>query len=86
MPGEPAPASIEVDTFGTGRMADEDLAARLEDVLDFRHAAIVERFDLRGLPARDDHGFYARLAAYGHVGRGDLDLPWDRADAADRLG
>ncbi len=85
MPGEAAPASIEVDTFGSGRLSDEDLAERLAGVLDFRHAAIVERFDLRGLPARDDHGFYARLAAYGHVGRADLDLPWDRADAVDGL-
>jgi S-adenosylmethionine synthetase len=79
------PVSVQVETFGTGRLADAEITARVERTVDFRLAGIVRRFDLRHRPAADPLGFYRRLAAYGHVGRTDLDLPWEATDRADDL-
>ena len=79
------PASLVVETFGTGKLGEEEIARRLERVFDFRPAAIVRAFDLRRLPARRPEGFFAALAAYGQVGRIDLDLPWERLDRAEAL-
>lgn len=74
------PASIQVETFGTGKLSDGDIAERLEKNFDFRPAGIVRQFDLRHLPAATKGGFYRKLAAYGHVGRMDIGLPWERTD------
>ena len=72
------PVSLRVDTFGTGALPDEKLAAAVAETFDLRPAAIIRRFDLR-------RPIYRQTAAYGHFGRTDLDLPWERLDAADAL-
>jgi S-adenosylmethionine synthetase len=79
------PVSIQVETFGTGKVEDDALAALVERHFDFRLAGIVREFNLRRLPAAKPEGFYSRLAVYGHVGRTDMDLPWERIDKAERL-
>ncbi|MGA8573705.1 MAG: methionine adenosyltransferase [Desulfobaccales bacterium] len=79
------PVSIQVETFGTGKLTDEKLADRLERHFDFRLAAILRDFNLRHLPALHKGGFYRKLATYGHVGRLDLDLPWEVTDKAGAL-
>jgi S-adenosylmethionine synthetase len=79
------PVSVIADTFGTGRLPDPELARRLERSFDFRPAGIVQRFGLRSLPARRDGVFYRNLAAYGQVGRDDLDLPWERLEQVEAL-
>ncbi|BCX19051.1 MAG: S-adenosylmethionine synthase [Geminicoccaceae bacterium] len=79
------PVSLVVETFGTGRIAEEAIAERLARAFDFRPAAIVRAFDLRRLPGRRPDGFFEALAAYGQVGRADLDLPWERLDRVEAL-
>jgi S-adenosylmethionine synthetase len=79
------PASVLVQTFGTGRLPDDEIARRVEGVFDFRVAAVVERLALRELAQRDDDGFFTKLASYGHVGRPELDLPWERLDRVAEL-
>jgi S-adenosylmethionine synthetase len=75
------PVSIQVNTFGTGQLPDEVLAALLADQFDFRLAGIMRQFKLRGLPALLKGGFYRQLAAYGHMGRLDLGIvPWEAVD------
>ena len=72
------PVSIAVNSFGTGVLSDDKLVAALQDIFDLRPGAIIDRFDLR-------RPLYAQVASYGHFGRDDLDLPWERLDAVDRL-
>jgi S-adenosylmethionine synthetase len=79
------PVSVQVETFGTGRLADDEIAGRVQRHLDFRPAAIIARFNLRQLPRLFKGRFYSRLAAYGHVGRMDIGLPWELVDAAGAL-
>lgn len=76
------PVSVQVETFGTGIMADEQIAALLARECDFRLAGILKQFRLRFLPSTVKGGFYRKLAAYGHVGRMDLGLPWEVTDKA----
>lgn len=76
------PASIQVETFGTGRMPDDDLASLVAEQFEFRLAGIVRQFNLRRLPAERQGRFYQNLAVYGQVGRLDLDLPWEKTDKA----
>ncbi|HYB90873.1 MAG TPA: methionine adenosyltransferase [Candidatus Binataceae bacterium] len=76
------PVSVQVETFGTGSIPDEDLVALLERHFDFRLAAILKQFNLRFLPSASQDGFYAKLGAYGHVGRQDISLPWEDTDRA----
>ena len=76
--GVARPVSVMVDTFGTGKVADDKIAEALTKVLDFRPAAIIERFALR-------RPIYKALAAYGHIGREDLDAPWEKRDFVDAL-
>lgn len=83
--GLAAPVSVQVETWGTGKIPEHELAARVERALDLRVGGIAQRFGLRRLPRRDEHGFYPALASYGHVGREDLDAPWERLDAVDVL-
>ncbi|MBI1980649.1 MAG: methionine adenosyltransferase [Methylocystis sp.] len=84
--GQAEPLSLSVETFGSGRRADEKLAKRLAELLDFRPAAIVRRFGLRAAPqTAGARGFYLPLATYGHFGRADLDLPWEAIDVAEAL-
>ena len=74
------PVSIQVETFGTGTIPDEAIADRLRDSFDFRLSGIMKQFNLRFLPSLTKGGFYQRLASYGHVGRTDLDAPWEAID------
>lgn len=76
--GVARPVSIFVETFGTGVIADEELAALIATNFDLRPAAIIEQLDLR-------RPIYRQTAAYGHFGRTDLDLPWERTDKAKEL-
>ena len=83
--GAAQPVSLRVQTFGTGRIADEEIARRLRAAFEFRPAGIIAEFNLRRLPALLRGRFYSRLAAYGHVGRMDMGLPWERVDKASAL-
>ncbi|TVR97668.1 MAG: methionine adenosyltransferase [Rhodospirillales bacterium] len=74
------PVSLQVQTFGSGRIPDAEIAARLDRTFDFRLAGIIRDLRLRRLPALARDGFYRKLAAYGQVGRTDLDLPWEKPD------
>ena len=80
------PVSIQVETFRTGRVADEAIATLLKQHFDFRLAGIIKQFNLRRLPSLMQGGFYRKLAAYGHVGRLDIDLPWEVTDKTAVLG
>ena len=83
--GVAEPVSIMVDTFGTGKISDDELAVLVSKNFDLRPAAIICQFDLRGLPAKNGGKFYQKLAAYGHMGRTDLVVPWEQTDKADCL-
>lgn len=83
--GKTRPMSVRVQTFDSGRVPDEEIAARVERAFDFRPAAIVRRFRLRELPRLHRGWFYRRLAAYGHMGRMDLGLPWEAVDEVAQL-
>ena len=76
--GVAQPVSVRVDTFGTGRVSDEDLSDAVQQVFDLRPAAIIRDLDLR-------RPIYRQTAAYGHFGRSDLNLPWERTDRTDAL-
>ena len=76
--GVAEPVSILVDTFGTGKADDGAIAAAVRKVFDFRPAAIIRDLDLR-------RPIYRQTAAYGHFGRTDIDLPWEREDRAEAL-
>jgi len=79
------PVSIQVETYGTGKISDENIAVLLERNFDFRIAGIIRQFNLRYLPSIIRGGFYKKLAAYGHVGRMDIGLPWELTDKAQYL-
>jgi S-adenosylmethionine synthetase len=79
------PVSIQVQTFGTGCLPDERITALLAQHFDFRLAGIIKQFNLRYLPSTVKGGFYRKLAAYGHVGRMDIGLPWEVTDKAQIL-
>jgi S-adenosylmethionine synthetase len=83
--GVARPLSVNVNTFGTGKLTDDDLAALVEKHFDLRPMGIIQTFDMQNLPAQRKGRFYQDLAAYGHVGRVELDLPWERTDKADAL-
>ena len=83
--GVAEPVSIMVDTFGTGKISDDEISELVSKNFDLRPAAIINQFDLRGLPAKNGGKFYQLLAAYGHMGRTDIDVPWEKTDKADSL-
>ena len=76
--GVARPVSIMVDTFGTGKLPDEKMVEIVTRHFDFRPAAIIDKLDLR-------RPIYRQTAAYGHFGRTDLDLPWEKLDKVDEL-
>ena len=76
--GVAKPVSIMVNSFGTGKVDDEHLAEIVEKHFDLRPAAIIHDLDLR-------RPIYKQVAAYGHFGRTDLDLPWERLDKVEEL-
>ena len=83
--GVAEPVSVMVDTFGTGVISDDEISALVKKNFDLRPAAIIKQFDLRGLPAKNGGKFYQLLAAYGHMGRTDIDVPWEKIDKAEEL-
>ena len=76
--GVAQPTSIMVDTFGTGKLADEKLVEIVRENFDLRPAGIIKMLDLR-------RPIYRPTAAYGHFGRNDLDLPWEALDKVEAL-
>ncbi|HHV09317.1 MAG TPA: methionine adenosyltransferase [Clostridiales bacterium] len=76
--GVAEPTSIMLDTFGTGKLSDEEFVAMIRKHFDLRPAGIIKMLDLR-------RPIYKQTAAYGHFGRTDLDLPWERTDKAEEL-
>ena len=76
--GVARPTSIMVDTFGTGKLADDKLVEIIRENLDLRPAGIIKMLDLR-------RPIYKQTAAYGHFGRTDIDLPWEKTDKVDDL-
>ncbi len=76
--GVARPVSIMVDTFGTGKISDEKIAELVEKNFDMRPAAIIRDLNLR-------RPIYRQVAAYGHFGRTDIDLPWEHTDKAETL-
>lgn len=76
--GVAQPVSISVDTFGTGKVGEDRLVETIRQHFDLRPAGIIKMLDLR-------RPIYRQTAAYGHFGRNDLDLPWERTDKADML-
>ena len=76
--GVARPVSIFVDSFGTGKVSDEKLADIVAENFDLRPAAIIKKLDLR-------RPIYRQVAAYGHFGRTDIDVPWEKTDKAEAL-
>jgi len=83
--GVAEPISIMVDTFGTGKISDDEISKLVFENFDLRPAAIINQFDLRGLPAKNGGKFYQLLAAYGHMGRTDINVPWESVEKAETL-
>ena len=78
--GVARPINILVDTFGTGKIGEEELLELVEKHFELRPAGIIQTFNLYGLPKERGGRFYQDVAAYGHFGRDDLDLPWEQLD------
>ena len=76
--GVAQPVSVLVETFGTGKMSDAKLSNLVRECFDLRPAAIISALDLR-------RPIYQQVAAYGHFGRKDLDLPWEQVNATERI-
>jgi S-adenosylmethionine synthetase len=76
--GVAKPVSVLVDTFGTGKFSDAQIAEAVNKVFDLRPAKIIEMLDLR-------KPIYRQLAAYGHMGREDLKVSWERVNKVDEL-
>jgi len=76
--GKANPLAVTIDTFGTSEYSDPQLVKAVKEVFDMRPAAIIDHFDLR-------RPIYTPLSAYGHFGREELDLPWERTDKVDEL-
>lgn len=76
--GVARPLSISVNTFGTGKKTDEEIVELINENFDLRPAAIIEKLDLK-------RPIYKQTAAYGHFGRDDIELPWEKLDKIDRL-
>lgn len=76
--GVAQPTSVMVDTFGTGKIADDELVKIVRENFDLRPAGIIKMLDLR-------RPIYRQTAAYGHFGRNDLNLPWEATNKAEAL-
>ncbi len=83
--GVARPVSIMVETFGTAQVDEEILLNLVQEHFDLRPAGIIQTLNLRHLPYERGGRFYQDVAAYGHFGRTDIDLPWERTDKADIL-
>ena len=76
--GVAKPVSIEVDTFGTGKISDQEITSIVEKVFDLRPGAIIRDLELR-------RPLYRQTAAYGHFGRNDLNLPWEELNKVEEI-
>ncbi len=76
--GVARPLSVNVETFGTAKISDENIAALINEFFDLRPGAIIRDLGLR-------KPIYRKTAAYGHFGRDDIEFPWERTDQADAL-
>lgn len=76
--GVPEPLSISVNTFGTGKISDGEIVEKIKKVFDLRPGMIIKELNLR-------QPIYRQVAAYGHFGRKDLKLPWEKTDKAKEL-
>ena len=76
--GVAKPVSVMIETFGTAKVDEDKISEAVSKLIDLRPAAIIKRFDLR-------RPIYSQVAAYGHMGREDLDIPWEKTDLAEDL-
>ena len=83
--GHAGPISIEVQTFGTGSLDEQEISRRVGAVFDFRLGAIIREFNLRHLPVLHPTGFYQHLPVNGHLGGSAKKLPWENTDKAQAL-
>lgn len=83
--GVARPISINVCTFGTGKISDSTLGDIVKELFDLRPLAIIKGFNLRNLPRLNGGTFYRKIAAYGHFGRVDLKLPWEELNMVSAL-
>ncbi|MGG6263542.1 methionine adenosyltransferase [Leptolyngbya sp. AN03gr2] len=83
--GVARPVSIMIETFGTGKVGDDILLELVQKHFELRPAGIIQTFGLRTLPGDRGGRFYQDVAAYGHFGRPDLELPWEQTDKATLL-
>jgi S-adenosylmethionine synthetase len=79
------PVSVSVFTQGTGILPDEELAKLVNEHFDLRPWSIIQKFDLRNLPKKNNGTFYRKLASYGHFGRIDIEIPWENTSEANTL-
>jgi S-adenosylmethionine synthetase len=83
--GVARPVSIMIETFGTGKVSDEQLLELVNEHFELRPAGIIQAFGLRKVPGERGGRFYQDVAAYGHFGRPDLELPWEQTDKVEAL-
>jgi len=81
--GHAKPVSIQVQTFGTGKVEEDTILQRLEANFDFRLGSIIREFNLRHLPGENKAGFYRKLAVHGQLGKSFAELPWEKTDRAE---
>lgn len=79
------PTSIHVNSFGTGIIDDEEITKTVREVFDFRPYSIIKNFKLKEQPKLHNGRFYQDLAAYGHFGRPELNLPWEELNQVDKI-
>lgn len=83
--GVARPVSMMIETFGTGKVDEDRLLELVKQHFELRPAGIIQAFNLRRLPSEREGRFYQDVAAYGHFGRTDLELPWEQIDKASLL-
>ena len=76
--GVAKPVSVRIDTFGTGVISDEKIEKIVDELFDLRPSAIIKKLNLR-------RPIYTQTSSYGHFGRSDLDLPWEKLDMVDAI-
>ncbi|MBX9939629.1 MAG: methionine adenosyltransferase [Candidatus Obscuribacterales bacterium] len=83
--GVARPVSVHVTTFGTGKVEDAEITEMVKQIFDLRPAAIIKTFELNEQPRKNGGRFFRNVAAYGHFGRNDLNLPWEALDKVEEL-
>jgi S-adenosylmethionine synthetase len=83
--GVARPVSMAIETFGTGKVDEDKLLEVVKNNFELRPAGIIQAFNLQNLPGERGGRFFQDVAAYGHLGRTDLDLPWEKTDKVELL-